>query len=65
MLNLTNKNVCILQVSSPDRFKVISSLDVLNKLCQLEKNESFIENSFSSDQVNHDLYIVMLSFSCP
>ena len=43
-------------MSSPDRFKVISSLDVLNKLCQLEKNESFIENSFSSDQVGHDLY---------
>ena len=47
-------------MSSPDRFKVISSLDVLNKLCQLEKNESFIENSFSSDQVGQDLHEVML-----
>ena len=52
-------------MSSPDRFKVISSLDVLNKLCQLEKNESFIENSFSSDQVNHYLYLVILCFSYP
>ena len=39
---------------------MISSLDVLNKLCQLEKNESFIETSFSSD--HRDFFDTLVAY---
>ncbi len=48
-------------VSSSDRFQVISTLDVLNKLCQLEANEHFIEHEFSSQRAFFDQLVTYLS----
>jgi AT-rich interactive domain-containing protein 2 len=48
-------------ISTPDRFQVISSLDVLNKLCQLDANESFIEHVFSDQRAFYDQLVTYLS----
>merc|ERR1712223_497654 len=62
-------------ISSDDRFQVISSLDILNKLCLLEANEDKIESVLSErtsrvyDQlVNylslHDIHLLISTLEC-
>jgi len=62
-------------ISSDDRFQVISSLDILNKLCMLEANEDKIESVLSErtsrvyDQlVNylslHDIHLLISTLEC-
>ena len=61
-------------ISSPDRFQVISSLDVLNKLCQLECNEQFIDHVFSDQRSFfeqlvtylslHDIHLLISALEC-
>lgn len=62
-------------ISSDDRFQVISSLDILNKLCLTESNEDVIESVLSErrsrvyDQlVNylslHDIHLLISTLEC-
>ncbi len=62
-------------ISSPDRFQVISSLDILNKLCQQEANEHYVGNVLVADQVGvyeqlatylslHDIHLLVSALEC-
>ena len=68
-LLLTTLKRCI---GAPDRFQVISSLDVLSKLCGLESNEDFIqrllEGAVYSRLVEylslHDIHLLITVLEC-
>ncbi|XP_059079152.1 AT-rich interactive domain-containing protein 2-like [Tigriopus californicus] len=48
-------------ISSPDRFQVISSLDILCKLCQQDANEYFVEHVLVAQQFVFDQLVMYLS----
>lgn len=48
-------------ISSPDRFQVISSLDILCKLCQQDANEDFVEHVLVAQQFVFDQLVMYLS----
>eukprot|EP00096_Caligus_rogercresseyi_P011305 TRINITY_DN4406_c0_g2_i1.p1 TRINITY_DN4406_c0_g2~~TRINITY_DN4406_c0_g2_i1.p1 ORF type:complete len:1235 (+),score=353.21 TRINITY_DN4406_c0_g2_i1:632-4336(+) len=59
-------------ISSSDRFQVISSLDVLNKLCLQSRNEHYIEHLLGSDVYSqliaylslHDIHLLISTLEC-
>ena len=59
-------------MSSPDRFQVISSLDVMNKLCQVQSNERYIGNVLRSTEYStlinylslHDIHLLIATLEC-
>lgn len=56
---LSTLTTCL--TSSPDRFQIISSLDILNKLCQQDDNNEFICHVLISDQSLYNQLVIFLS----
>ena len=56
---LSTLTTCL--TSSPDRFQIISSLDILNKLCQQDENNEFICQVLISDQSLYNQLVIFLS----